>query len=298
MNFKSRILKLSILLMLVLVLIPAIAAEESSEAFFIEYEVPSEEVVVEESDSIEIEDAQHDVSVISDVEDEIEDVYKDIPIQDQSCEIEEKSDAIIIPEPIDCSVVETPDVIDEISISEEISVINCENISDNVNYNDVSENSVDEVTIKNIGIINQGSIFISKFKDIDNIVLIKELNTGTTNDETHTFKRNLIKVLELKNDLLINQDFQIISSDNIMLDDDIEIVICADKITSDFVFSIDNSVIGDENLIIFVTTSFCLKFTPCFDAFICRDFLDVGYFFGGNLLIATGQFMENFVETY
>ena len=92
MNFKSRKLKLSILFMLVLVLIPAIAAEDSSEAFFIEYEDQNDEVIVEENDSIEeMNQAQVDVSPSSEVADDIEVSSQDTPVQDQS-EIEESDE--------------------------------------------------------------------------------------------------------------------------------------------------------------------------------------------------------------
>jgi hypothetical protein len=124
MNFKSRILKLSILFLLVLVLLPAIAAEDSSEAFFIEYEDPNDEVIVEETDSIdEMNQAQVDVSPISEVADDIEVSSQDTPVQDQS-EIEasdEDTNIIIIPEQAECSIVETHDVVEENNDDEKIT---------------------------------------------------------------------------------------------------------------------------------------------------------------------------------
>ena len=137
MNFKSRILKLSILFMLVLVLIPAIAAEDSSEAFFIEYEDPNDEVIVEETDSIEeMNQAQVDVSPSSEVADDIEVSSQDTPVQDQS-EIEESDEdtnIIIIPEQTECSVVETHDVIEENNDDEKITDLYCENVVENINH--------------------------------------------------------------------------------------------------------------------------------------------------------------------
>ena len=141
MNFKSRILKLSILFMLVLVLIPAIAAEDSSEAFFIEYEDPNDEVIVEETDSIEeMNQAQVDVSPSSEVADDIEVSSQDTPVQDQS-EIEESDEdtnIIIIPEQAECSVVETHDVVEE--------GLDIEKITEDPNkvVNDINENDNEE----------------------------------------------------------------------------------------------------------------------------------------------------------
>ena len=72
-----------------------------------------------------------------------------------------------------------------------------------------------------------------------------------------------------------------------------DIIICTDKLTTDFVFSIDNSVVGDDNLIIFVTTSFCLNFSPCFDDFVCCNFLGFESFFGGDNEIRHSIFYYN-----
>lgn len=282
--------------MLVLVLIPAIAAQDSSEAFFIEYSDESDEVIVEESDSIaEIEEVQNEVSVISEVEEDIEESYSDTPVQDQSFEIEENDDAdIIISEQIDCSGV-THDIIEEVDDEQVSSVYYYENISKSLD--DIDEMG-EELTIKNISINYQVSVFNSKVDKFDNnIILIHNLYMETANNEIHCYKRSLIKFLELKNDLLVNQCIQVLSTDNLIDDEDIEIVTCADKITGDFVFSIDNSVIGDENAIIFVSASYCLNFIPCFDAFVCCNFFLDEYFFGGDFVTATG-FFGNFLLEY
>lgn len=312
MNFKSKILKLSIIIMLVLVLIPAIAAEDSSESFFVEYADESDEDIVEESDSIdEVEQTQvEDVSVDSEIvssefsdESDIinnninDEKSEEIQIEDNHCEdpIEENQDTVIIPEHIDCSVEETHNIIEERENNNNIYFDNYENVSDDVN-NDVDEYRNCELTIENICIINHGSVFNSKSNlnvDAINHALI---NTATLNFETQSFKRGLIKVSELKNNLLINQDISFIFADNLMADVDGDVIICNDKTSNDFIFSIDNSVVGDGNLIIFVTTSFCLNFDSCFDAFICRDFFDVEYFFGGNSRDCCWSFCRNFQE--
>lgn len=282
MNFKFGILKLSILIMLVLVLLPAIAAEDSSEAFFVEYTHESDEVVVEESGQIyEIEEAWEDVSPSYEMKMTIdeEELGEDVHFHDQSGEID---DAVMIQEEVECSVVETYNNINEIEERDELFNNEfCEDVIDNVNYNDIDDVDRD-VTIENVNIIKQGSIIFNfeEVKDNSNIILINELFTEAANYETHTFKRSLIKGFELKNNLLINQDVSFISADNSM-DLDGDIIVCTDKITTDFVFSIDNSVVGGADLIIFSTTSFCLNFTPCFDAFISCNFFDFESFFGG-----------------
>lgn len=281
MNFKSGILKLSILIMLVLVLLPAIAAEDSSEAFFVEYTYESDEVIVEEPDPVyEIEEAWEDVSPNYEMKMTIdeEELGEEVHFQDQSGEID---DAVMIQEEVEYFTVETYNI-DEIEEAEELFNNEfCEDVIDNLNYNDIDDVDCD-VTIENVSIIKQGSvIFVPEGVNYNsNIVLINELFTEATNYETNGFKRSLIKDLELKNILLINQDVSFVFADNCMADVDGYLIVCTDKITTDFVFSIDNSVVGGADLIIFSCTSFCLNFTPCFDAFISCNFLDFESFFG------------------
>ena len=162
MNFKSRILKLSIIIMLVLVLIPVVAAEDSSESFFIEYaDQIDEEVVVEESYSIEeVEYAQEDVSVSSEVPAVEEKYEKNFAHMESGEEIEEFNSDISISEQ-DCSVVEAHDIVEE---KEDIPNLYCENINDvvdfnNINYEDMSELESKELTIE----INQ-VMQVSKLK--------------------------------------------------------------------------------------------------------------------------------------
>ena len=285
MNFKSRILKLSIIIMLVLVLIPVVAAEDSSESFFIEYaDQIDEEVVVEESYSIEeVEYAQEDVSVSSEVPAVEEKYEKNFAHMESGEEIEEFNSDISISEQ-DCSVVEAHDIVEE---KEDIPNLYCENINDvvdfnNINYEDMSELETKELTIEINQVINQDSIFISKH-DYSNVnfILKNDLFAETTSFETTGgFKRSLFKVLELKNNLLINQDIQFVFVDNFSSDVDGDVIVSTDKTANDFVFSIDNSVVGDEGLIIFENISFCLNFNTCFDAFFCCKFLDVECFCG------------------
>ena len=302
MNFNSRILKLSVLIMLVLVLLPAIAAEDSSEAFFIEYSYESDEVVVEDYDTVDAVDLAQEVASLGcgmeDAVDEpviLHESHHNVPIQDQSIEID---DAVIIEEQIESPVVETPDNIDEITDEEETfnlySEVVSESITVNNNYMDGDVES--ESTIENVSIIKQGCLFISEeFIDNVNVVLINDLFTETASYETQGFKRSLIKSLELKNNLLTNQDVSFVFAENVMVDLDGSVIICTDKITNDFAFCIDNSVVGDENAIHFVTASFCLNFNPCFvPVFDFESFFDGGNNIYNIYFIIQSDFIKQF----
>ncbi|WP_407421321.1 hypothetical protein [Methanobrevibacter sp.] len=286
MNFDSRILKLSVLIMLVLVFLPVIAAEDSSEAFFVEYSYESDEAfVVEEYDPIDL--AQEQVSLSHEIEEEYNEYNKDVPVLDQSGEI--ANNPIITHEEIKSPVAETNNVpndgvntVDDINKDDKIGVFDTTNV--NVNHNDVDEDVDLEAAAENNSIIRHGSvIFISEeVNENEYVRLINDLFTETTNYETHSFKRSLIKVLELKNNLLINRDVSFIFSDDFMADLNGDLIECTDKITTDFAFSIDNSIVGSDNLVIFVSSSFCSDFIPCFYAFVCCNLLDFKSFFGDN----------------
>ena len=106
---------------------------------------------------------------------------------------------------------------DEINVDDENTVIYCENIindniNQNINHNDVEEDVDRDVTVVNNSNIRHACvIFISEeVKDNEYTRLINDLFTETANYETYCFKRSLIKVSELKNDLLINQDVSFI----------------------------------------------------------------------------------------
>lgn len=316
MNFNSRILKLSVLIMLVLVFLPVIAAEDSSEAFFVEYADESDEAfVVEEYDPIDL--AQEQVSLSHEIEEEYNEYNKDVPVLDQSGEI--ANNPLITHEEIKSPATETNNVpndevnnADDINKDDKIGV--CDTTNVNVNHNDVDEDVDLEAAAENNSIIRHGSlIFISEeVNDNEYFRLINDLFTETTNYETHSFKRSLIKVLELKNNLLINQDVSFIFSDDFMADLNGDLIEGTDKITTDFAFSIDNSVVGSDNLVIFVSSSFCSNITPCFYAFVCCNLLDFESFFGDNnifqychnsifninMMYADFSFSKAYLETY
>lgn len=196
MNVKSKILKLSIILMLILVLIPVVAAEDSSESFFIEYaEESSEDVIVEESYSIEeVEYAQED-TVISSEYGEVEAEYEDLSTYDNHLEesIEDNCDATNMGH-VECSA----EVSQNIQVNEDSNYISSENFAEM--GKDIFENNDCEITTDDISVISQGSFFISENDYNSYVFLINTvLNTETTNYETSSFNRGLTKILELKN---------------------------------------------------------------------------------------------------
>ena len=295
MNVKTKILKLSIIFMLILVLIPVVAAEDSSESFYIEYaEESSDDVVVEESYSAyeEVEYAQED-TVISNENDDVEDSEDSSTDYNHFEEsIEDNCDANII-EHVECSG-EVPQNIQ--SNEDDINHICSDNFADicddgNFEFNDC------ELATEDISVINQGSLFISKNDFNPNDILIKTvMDIEAESFETSCFKRGLSKILELKNHILTNQDIQVAFLNDLVFDVDSDIVDCINKANTDFAFSIDNSVIGDENGILIMCSSCFLKFNPSFCAFICCDFLTVDDFFGCDFIIASELFCDFAVE--
>lgn len=295
MNVKSKILKLSIIFMLILVLIPVIAAEDSSEAFYIEYaEDCNDDVIVEESYSTDEVESAQEHTFISNENDDVGNDYEDLPTQTNHFEeaVEDNCDANInIIEHVECSA----DVSQDIQLNEDINYICSDDFAD-LGQGDIFENSSYELTTEDISVINQGLLFISKNDFNMNIILIKiVLDTETTSLETTSFDRGISKILELKNNILVTHNVRMIFLNDVKCDVSSDIVSCINKATSDFVFSIDNSVIGDENGILIVYYSF-LKFNPSFYAYISCDFLTVDDFFGGDCIIASELFCDFVVE--
>lgn len=293
MNVKSEILKLSIIFMLILVLIPVVAAEDSSESFYIEFAEESDDVIVEESYSIdEVEYTPVETSVYSEIE-EYDQEYMNNQEEDYSADLIEENNEDVIIEQYDCSFDVTHNIIET-----ENTYINTENLTDIADYDDIDEYE-DELTNDDISVINQGSLFISKSDDYNiKLIFMSEIlyNQAAEFDTTTCVKRSILKFLELKNNILINQDVQIIFFDDLIDNVDGDIIKCINKATSDFVFSIDNSVIGDEDGIFLINTPYFLNSTPCFNAFICCDFLTVELFFRGDFIIASELLCDFIVE--
>lgn len=298
MNLKSKILKLSIILMFVLVLIPVASAMDSDESFYQEYETASDiecqdyEGIVEEYGNWQVVDAQEEISSDSDYDgfDEIDTEYSD-----QSQPQADNEDNIInVAEFEENSVIETHEVINEDTSVDEVEYeISSQNVDDILN--NINETSVEDLTIESI--VNQGSILISKYDDevIVNCVKINQiLSAEMESTELTNLNRNIDKVLELKNNLLLKQDVQATFS-GVNINEFEDIVSCMNYINTDFAYSIDNSIVGNHAGIFFDGQSCFIKLSPCFAATFC-DFLSVECFFFGDFIIASGIFCDFVVE--
>lgn len=292
MNFKSGILKLSIIFMLVLVLIPVASAMDSEGSFYQEYESSADQVAVEEYSNYEVEYTQADVSsdyddnyYDSNIEEETEDVpieIEDVPTSNQEnnpCD-DDNEDAVEIAELNLNSVDEvTHDIVDQ-NIDEVEFETTSDEIADNI-IDNVYETSEEELKLEYIS-VNQGSIFISKYDATVNYLLInKILYAEMTTFESTSLNRGFFKVLELKNNLLIKQDLQTTYSEESEIDNLEDIIICISNTSTDFAYSIDNSIIGDE-YDIFIPNSCFINFKPCFDAIFCCKLLDFRTFLCGD----------------
>lgn len=299
MNLKSDILKLSIILMLVLVLIPVASAMDSDESFYQEYETASDfecqdyEGVVEEYGNWQVVDAQEEISSESDYDgfDEIDTEYSSDQNQPKA---DNEDDIISVAEFEENSVVETHDIINEDTSVDEVEYeISSQNVDDILN--NINEASVEDLTIESI--VNQGSILISKYDDevIVNCVKINQiLSAEMESTELTNLNRNIDKVLELKNNLLLKQDVQATFS-SVNINELEDILNYMNYINTDFAYSIDNSIVGNHAGIFSAGQSCFIKLSPCFAATFC-DFLSVECFFFGDFIIASGIFCDFVVE--
>lgn len=248
MNFKPNILKLSIIIMLVLVLIPAIAAENSTETFFEEYEVAEEEVCVEEyvfSDEYYEEAAQVETSKSH----EIEAVNEDDYIDDASCFVNESvkmnDDDVNVIVAEEKSALDPQNIIDD--AENQTTELLCGDFTE-INDN-IIESSDDEITLETQSIdVNTVNISISNFNVmtfnlsfLNNVIFCSPFSFKTTG-----FSRNILKNLDIKDDLL-NDDwvcvYYNVNGIVVIQLNDGEII---EKHIGDFAYSIDNSIIGDE----------------------------------------------------
>lgn len=188
MNVKS-ILKLSVILMLILVLIPVVAAEDSSESFYIEYaEEISDDVIVEESFSteVEVENAQEN-TFVSNGNDDVGEDYEDFPTDTYHFEESIEDNCVAnIEEHVECS----SDASQNIELNEDINYVSTGDFSD-LSQGDIFENSFYDLAAEDISVINQGSLFISKNDFKANVILIETvINTEITN-----FERRVLNVV-------------------------------------------------------------------------------------------------------
>lgn len=247
MNFKSKILKLSIFIMLILVLIPVVAAENSTETFYEEYTVADEEVSVEEytftenyyyysEEDAQVETSQtHEVDVVGEkinqIEDEIESVNESILMNDDDVYIFDENQEFIF---------ENSDIIID-EIDQELLISDFEEIDD-----DVNEGSDDGLTVDNIPLEEES--FSTPIFKLNILFTLSHLFDErqlykTSSYKTSSFGRYLVKNYD--NEEILRGSYAIVF-DNI----NGNIIICCnenfnDKNIGDFIYSIDNSVIGD-----------------------------------------------------
>lgn len=284
MNFKSRILKLSIIFMLVLVLIPVASAMDSEDAFYQEYDVGDSEGLVEEYSDIEVEYTQVEVSSDSEYEAHSETESEEI-ISDQSHEQEvDNEDA---PEIAEFEIDSVDNINNDIIEDQNIDDVILDDIADEI-FDDfidnVDETCDEELTLEKIS-VNQGSIFISKCDAniIDNSHFISSMIfNGFDADKPTNFDRNLFRIIKLKDNLLIKHDTQSTEGHEIN-PENIIMTVSVDKISNDFAYSIDNSIVGDDHAVYVMVYSFSY-FDSCFDAIFCCNFLTFMNSFCGNFL--------------
>lgn len=292
MNFKSQILKLSIIFMLVLVLIPVASAMDSEDAFYQEYDVGDSEGLVEEYSDLEVEYTQVEVSSDSEYE-AYSETENEESISDQTHEqLQETEDAVEISEfELDSEDNIYNNIIEEQNIDEVMSDDIAEEVFEDI-IDDIAETCGEELTLDEIS-VNQGSIFISKYDaNINSHFIGNMIFNGSGADKSTNFDRNLFKIIKLKNNLLIKHD---VSSTN-NVDDDAENVIMAvsvDNIRNDFAYSIDNSIVGDNHAVDVMIYSSFLNFDSCFDAIFCCNFLRLVNYFSGNFLTFENYFSGN-----
>ena len=248
MRFNSKILKLSIILMLVLVLIPAVSAENSTETFFEEYDVVDDEVYVEEyafSDEYYEEDAQVDASEYHEIEidngnDNVEDVSYFI---NDSVEMNDDDVNIIMAE--EKSALDPQDIV--INDNESTTINICSDF--NEISDDVNESSDDEFTLETQCIDdNTVNISISKFNVmsvnlsfLDKVIFCNSFSFKTTN-----FSRNIMKKLDIKDNLLNDNWACVYYNVNGIVVFELNDGEINEKHIGDFAYCIDNSIFGDE----------------------------------------------------
>ena len=288
MNLKSEILKLSIIFMLVLVLIPVATAMDSNDTFVEEYDCSEDEGFVIEYDDIDVDDTQSEASSKQSesfddhVENNVQESYSYNNHQNPvACEVE---DAAIV-EYIDYSVEVTHDIEDSCDVVEEVSDFTPQGLEE-ISHN-IDEINDEDLTFEKISVNIQGSFFISKSDISVNYRLINGMLFNGIDALTSSMDRNIVKVLELKNNLLINQDLTSAFDCHKVTNLDYVLLVSINKITNDFAYSIDNSIVGSDDALSFY--SCFLDVYPCFDAVFCCDFF-VDVFFCGDCLIAAGVF--------
>lgn len=276
MNLKSDILKLSIIFMLILVLIPVASAMDSNDTFYVEYDYSDSEEVVDEYVDCEVDDTQNQESSAeedfkaSDTldEDSTENYHEDQSYNYEDYIEENHDEYIVIPELN----------VDDVGVTHNIDVIELEliyeNLIEDINdlTDDINETSEDELTLDENSLNVQDSL-ISKYDIKVNFKLIDDLfyngisyfGSPFTNHD-----RLVTKILELKDNLLLNQDMQMYFTNHDI--DDSEEIRSINKITTDYAYNIDNSIVGANSIVNLLTCFF--NFESYFNTIFSINFGD------------------------
>ena len=273
MNLKSDILKLTILIMLVFVLIPVVSAENSTDTFYMEYDVGDDEVYIEEYQNFD--NIQNDAQVksASDNEIDLENDGNNIDSYNQSYidgSINYVDDNIIIAD-FDSATLEPHDTI---MLEDNYSLYVYNDFSEI--ENDVNESSVDGFTFGTDN-LKKFSFTIPdlKFNLIFDFVHLTEeiIYCNASSFTLSNSVKNTLKNLDMK-DKLLNNNFAVvyyIDTNGVVVaqmnEEDFN-----NKNLGDFVYSIDNSIIGNESI--------CFVFFA--DSFFNASFFNNNFFMNDN----------------
>lgn len=231
MNLRLNFLKLTILIMLVLVLIPAIAAENSTDSFYVEYDVCDEGVYTEEYqsvDNLEIDDTQVKSSDNEfDSADEI--INKEIDRFSQINESVSYDDEHIFMVDLD-SACETLDI--NTSDYKDSYVSDFTEIEDDVNESCEDGFTIDGTSINNsfhISYFNPNIITILSYL-ADEIGFFNSISVKNLDRETFNIWDSVNNIIH--NSAIFDNGIYVID-----VNDDFN-----DRHTGDFLYSIENSI--------------------------------------------------------
>lgn len=262
--------------MLILVLIPVASAMDSNDTFYVEYDDSDYEEVVDEYVEYEVEETQnlehsHEENVKS--SDTInENIGEDSQYQDDIDKYYYNEEEAAV-EPVVCIELNE----DDVSVTHDQDVKSFEFVNSDVIYLDNLTDAINEETSEDDSTFDKNSVnqdlLINKLEIKNNFPLFdhtyNEINFYETSfDNSNRF---LTKILELKDNLLLKQDMHVIFNNYVI--DDLEEIISINKITSDYAYNIDNSIVGAESIV----TCF-LNFKSFFDTVFSYTFVVIFFY--------------------
>ena len=269
--------------MLILVLIPVASAMDSNETFYIEYdnadcgdlvgEYEVEDTSIEHSPKENVETSE------SFSEDQCNNQEEEISNNNIGSSYEEISQISNVE--YNQEVITTPELNeDDVSVSRnniiviESELVNINGIDDFDNLtNDMDKTSENEFT-HNENSVYRDLLFISKYGSNLNFLLIDAFYNKVCYSESSLNENDDIttKIFELKEKLLLKHDMQAHFDNQIV--DEVEEIVCINKITTDFAYYIDNSIVGADSMV---------NFQSCFSNFKSY-FYTIFLIFGDNFL--------------